>query len=842
MRKVFQIDTKHKNFCCGTLVAILSFSTSLFGDERKEDLHPMHVTMRHIEAGGIGYNQGYTTLEGFFPLFRPFDCVWVPFLDFRGHLFNNGQPAANAGIGIRHLGSSCVLGGYAFYDYRKTNKQHYNQFSLGFESLGEIWDFRVNGYLPVGEKRSSLWDSHFEHFHGHFAFLSGKLEFALKGANAEAVAHITIKGKREIRVGAGPYYLSGHGEAAWGGEARVGIDLSQYCKLEGFTSYDSLFRWRGQGQISIVIPFGTKRKHPVKNSQSTFKSFALASRMVQPVDRFEIVPVDRKREIRRAARPSTGKPYFFWFVDNTSHSQGSFESPFSTLQAAQDVSVTGDVIYVFPGDGTSMGMDLGLKLKDNQCLLGAGVIHLLPTTNGLILIPPQATGLPNLTAPIGASIVNVANNNVVSGFQISSDANGIANGSYCIGSSSGTTRNLIVSKNILNANNGASGIVPSSPIGKITIFENVIQSTDKQGAYGIYAAQVNGRGIYEIENNLISNFQNHSFIMPDVPSGTGIVILAENQSRVRAMISGNQITECLAHGLDLRSFGAGTPFLSATVKNNQIEGILQTVGMFFLSDDSSSQTFYLLNNRTNECAFGIIAQPEGNSSISGWIQNNVLSNGPFGSGIVLTTNHTTNGSANGFFQMISNDISRFGDAQGIAIATSSTSSLTAYIKNNFLHEMGKAGIFSQVIGSSNAQLYIYNNNIFDNNGGIEAEPLDNAILNVILQKNTITGNNGSGFFANPEGQSSAKYEIISNVFTNNNLNNLNSGSAVTVITQDSSSACLRMLDNQSVMEATQPDYFLENTGSGQFDVEPLIGNTGSINQPGTTMVPPDFCD
>jgi len=63
---------------------------------------PYRVTARHIDPNGIGYNQGYTTLEGFFPLYNDWE-KWVFFLDTRAHVFNNGKPAVNAGIGTRYL-------------------------------------------------------------------------------------------------------------------------------------------------------------------------------------------------------------------------------------------------------------------------------------------------------------------------------------------------------------------------------------------------------------------------------------------------------------------------------------------------------------------------------------------------------------------------------------------------------------------------------------------------------------------------------------------------------------------------------------------------------------------
>src|SRR5690348_10439786 len=61
---------------------------------------PALLGLRHIENKGIGYKTGYTTLEGF--LAKDWDR-FVPFIDARGHIFNDGKWAANAGIGFRSL-------------------------------------------------------------------------------------------------------------------------------------------------------------------------------------------------------------------------------------------------------------------------------------------------------------------------------------------------------------------------------------------------------------------------------------------------------------------------------------------------------------------------------------------------------------------------------------------------------------------------------------------------------------------------------------------------------------------------------------------------------------------
>ncbi len=63
---------------------------------------PFRIMARHIEPGGIGYHQGYTTLEGFFSLYNGWNH-WLPFLDARCHIFNDGRPSVNAGLGLRYL-------------------------------------------------------------------------------------------------------------------------------------------------------------------------------------------------------------------------------------------------------------------------------------------------------------------------------------------------------------------------------------------------------------------------------------------------------------------------------------------------------------------------------------------------------------------------------------------------------------------------------------------------------------------------------------------------------------------------------------------------------------------
>lgn len=264
-------------------------------DSCGEAPHPSRITARHIEAKGIGYNQGYTTLEGYFTSFKPLKDRWIPFADLRGHVFNDGKFAANLGAGIRLIGSRRVWGVYGYYDYRDTHHHSYNQASLGLESLGEIWDFRINGYLPVGDTSASYNHHEFYDAQSSRLIVSQKREFAMKGANVEVGMHINYFKKTPIYLAAGPYYLEGKGKATFGGEFRAAVDAWKYIRLEGNTSYDDVFHWIGQGQISVIFLFEKRRKVYKGKSKSCKMALVLAERALQKVDRNEIIPIDSKQ-------------------------------------------------------------------------------------------------------------------------------------------------------------------------------------------------------------------------------------------------------------------------------------------------------------------------------------------------------------------------------------------------------------------------------------------------------------------------------------------------------------------------------------------------------------------
>ncbi len=405
---------------------------AFFGETKKtpppaQDVHqdcgetpsPYRASIRHIEGKGVGYNLGYTSLDLFLAPPPAIPHRFVPFLDTRLHVFDNGKIATNVGLGLRYISSSFVYGFNTYYDYRETHRQKYNQYSLGFEALGKVWDFRLSGYLPLGNQKSPFYNTKFAYFLGHQIILSQTQEMALKGLNAEAGIHIKKMKDMEFYGAFGPYYFTKAGKNAIGGRARIAGTFLNHIKAELSTSYDAIFHWVGQGELSLVFPFGPKKK--IKYRADCTRSLRLKNLALEPPNRFEIIVVDKKKTNPVAINPATGLPFHVVFVNNLSHSLGTYESPYPTLALAQANSGPNDILYIFPGDGSTTGMNGGIFLQDNQRFWGSGIAQPLQTAQGNISVPAHSRTAPIITntdIDTEGNVITLASNNIIRGFTI----------------------------------------------------------------------------------------------------------------------------------------------------------------------------------------------------------------------------------------------------------------------------------------------------------------------------------------------------------------------------------------------------------------------------------------
>jgi hypothetical protein len=428
--------------------------------------NPHRLELKHIEGKGIGYNQGYSSFDAFF---TGKEGDYIPFVDLRGHIFNDAKWATNVGVGTRYIFDPCrfMVGINGYFDYRSLHHNtHFTQIGTGIEAFFDRFDFRANGYLPVGAKRKKI-HTHlsglsFKGFSGHYILMdehyNNTFQGAMKGFNAELGAHLF--GNRtayDVYLGAGPYfYALSEAKQTWGGKARLKIELTRCLFLEVSDSFDHIFHNRLQGSINLTIPFAGRRWYHSKSECRNVMNW----QAVMPIERQEIIVVfkfKKKQTIDPVAiDPTTGKPFYVVFVNNTNPNlgNGTFENPFQNLGnldnsiSAQSGSFPDNSIYVFAGDNSATHMSGGnMLLQDKQRLLGSGNAHSYQTSKGTLIIPAQTANLPKIQGVSGTnSAIILANYNEVSGFDISFPSISlVTTGQACINGAS-----AIVDANINN--------------------------------------------------------------------------------------------------------------------------------------------------------------------------------------------------------------------------------------------------------------------------------------------------------------------------------------------------------------------------------------------------------
>ena len=101
-------------------------------------------------------------------------------------------------------------------------------------------------------------------------------------------------------------------------------------------------------------------------------------------------------------------------MNNQSHSAGTYEEPFPTLQEALSLAHPGDVIYVYPGNGAPY--EARFTLLDDERLLGSSVEHVLQTRQGPVVLPAQTERSPSLRSVQDGPMLTLGHRNQVSGF------------------------------------------------------------------------------------------------------------------------------------------------------------------------------------------------------------------------------------------------------------------------------------------------------------------------------------------------------------------------------------------------------------------------------------------
>ncbi len=387
-----------------------------------------YFQVQNITGDGVGWRNGFTQLGYTGPWWLNEDFLVAA--NGRLMITDHGQIGGNLGAFARYYNWNMdrIFGGNVYYDIDNSARladYQYRQVGFGLETLGQWWDFRANGYVPIDSGNQ---------------FVQG---LALGN-------DLTYFGNRVGLIGTGQYE-----EALWGGDWEFGVPLTPYTPwLRGYAGmymYSSKgtepigVRSRVEGWVSDDLNIGlqvTNDRQFGTNVNATvnflfsgwkptryFPQFTTHERMLIPVQRnWRIVAGTYEQlDYVPAYNPRTNQPYFVSWVDNSAAApgNGTYETPYTAMQPTFPDA---DLILVRTGNTSALQPLLSsVVLSDWQRMLGEGREHQFQAyfNYGAIHRPTATYNLPEFTNtglyPYLAGplpIVSLADNNEVSAFNM----------------------------------------------------------------------------------------------------------------------------------------------------------------------------------------------------------------------------------------------------------------------------------------------------------------------------------------------------------------------------------------------------------------------------------------
>jgi len=726
---------------------------------------PARFSAEH-SSSSAGFD-GITGIGGFIPLSQT-SGQDVTFLDGDLLLDNGGNLGWGLSLGHRGLtrDGSRIRGGHVGVDGRATDESTFYQLAAGYESLGEDWDFRFNGYLPLGNSLNTVRDINTDTgVVGSSGFENNQLvlsavrerrrilqeEEALGGFDAEVATQLSEWSGGELTGAIGGYLLTGE-ETSLGGQLRLGATFKSNYSAGVALQHDGIFGTNVVVSIGLNLP---NLRFQKKEDQEFQEANEVAIRLRDPIHRRKTVAVDQReerditieRQMEPLRNPEEEQDYRFVHVSlGASGGDGTYEAPFGTVEEAialisSDANTFSDgntVLYV-DGEAAPTTTIPGFAIPDRVRVLSQGPQQTIagmafpgfpetptrlpfspannfnvpgttaPNANGIaVLLPDSGDGVfPTVTGGAATDLVTLGNQTVLAGFQLdSASQNGVA----------GSNVTNVELRNNRIVNSTASGIALDNVGGSVTLFDNEISGS---GDRGILAQNTTtGQSVnitiagYQLANNRVGMEFNTvaSSIGPEAPSQ----IISVSPSSADNTSSGNP---------------------SGAVLNNAI---------------------------LNSSAEGVIVQATGDVLRTSGSQEFSFDQGTVdGSGGAGMSFSATSGAHVQELNVTSSRITNNG-AAGIAVlngtppngATQTAASQEVVIRNSTISSNAGAGIDINLADASSQELVIRGNQITNNAG----DGISSLAQNVSLQEwrndvtagdigaseNVITGNGGLG--------------------------------------------------------------------------------------------------
>jgi parallel beta-helix repeat protein len=694
-----------------------------------------------INSDGAGFDP-YVHFEGFFPLTQQ-PGKNLTFLEGRLLLStDNGTFSGNAVLGHRFFsGQNQLFTGYLAYDRRNTGDSDFDQIGFGIERLTSTLDLRMNAYFPVGESRSLVGSrlGNTLQVVGNSLGIERQQDFevALRGLDVEAGTRLFNLGRGSVWGYIGAYYYRGEGVSGFAGaRGRLVARPQENVDVKLTVQSDSEFGTRAWVTAGVSFP-------GLPSSRRSDNTVNLAARMAEPVDRQIAVVVTERTttDAVLAINPLTGQPFRIIQVDTGA---GSF-SNLSTLSIAP-----GDVVLVgiidANGDLASTG---NVTLANDVQLLSTTTSQPISTNLGSFTL---AALTPSTTAPTIRGTVTLANNNTVSGFNITpTNAIGIRGtnisnpnlqNNRVTGATTGillqTVTNPVLTNNTVTNSSGrgisltettnaqvrrntvsgavSEGIGLDNALGTVVIDNNTVRnvtqtSTDTNLEAGIFVRNNRGTANITISNNTTEN---------NLQSGNRVDGIEVNLCRGDSFAVADRFTD--------NAFGtcAAPASMTVNVLNNQIRRI-------GTGTDGSDGIDFNLGDGAN-----LTATLNGNA-----IED--VSDAGITFDIVSSTTPVSRPTAT--INITNNQVRRTFNDDGITLESNSAGAVNVNITGNTLEDIGTQSandgidfeFTTTTPNPTKATLTIANNQILRvSDRPIEISTENNAVLQVTVSNNTLS--------------------------------------------------------------------------------------------------------
>ena len=415
---------------------------SLYGLSSVDRLFAPRVNIDSRGGGLYGYQAGYSNIGIFAPYKLEENAI--VFVHGMGLITYDGRGGATVGTGWRYWmeGLDRIVGLSAWFDFDNGHAQPYQQVGLSFESLGRYVDYRVNGYIPVGNAdhvlSSQLTTTSFLYGSGIGLLRNNRVEQSYTGFDVETGGPVPLLGRYGLNAYIGGYYFTGNGQKGGDFTGVSGRLLSQINEDVSFgvqVTDDHVFGLNTQFQVFVNLPDGKPGRW--------FRNPRVHDRLVQNVFRQNrvIAKTSTYTTTEIAIDPNTHRPYFVANINPNlgTGGNGMANSPFNSIAQYEAIPLAQrqqyDVILVQPRtDASHTNLDTAktLELFSGQRLLSTSIEHSFTTANlpGTTLTMPGYTGgsAPMLYNSSGGDVITLSGGNTlgmeVSGFQITGSATG----------------------------------------------------------------------------------------------------------------------------------------------------------------------------------------------------------------------------------------------------------------------------------------------------------------------------------------------------------------------------------------------------------------------------------